>query len=476
MRILKAFVILVLTCAVLLCAAVYMLGFWPLRDKHPAPQPTHGTLAITGARIYISPDAPAIAHGTIVMTDGRISAVGENIPVPANAQLLPCANCVVTAGFWNAHVHFTERKWSGAEWKPAAQLQSQIEDMLTSRGFTTVVDVGSNLRDTVPLRRRIEYGEIAGPKIYTAGSAIYPPDGIPFYLKTTLPKWMLLLLPQPKTPQAAVRVEERNITDGADVLKLFTGSYVKHGTVLPMPVDIARAAVEVAHRHGQIAFAHESNLYGVMVAIDSGVDVLAHAADSTEGVDDAILSTIVAKHMAMIPTLKMFATTVTTNPAYLNPIYAQVRRFHELGGQLIFGTDVGYMTDYTTTGEFQGLAKAGLSGPDILRMLTTAPAERLGVASTKGTIEVGKAVDLVVLASDPMENVTNFADVQTTVRNGRVIWQRPWGKRFVLRMCSRFISQTPPVLGCARRIRAGASRGRSASRRSLYQAWRSARG
>ena len=426
MRILKALVILFLTCAVLLCAAIYLLGFWPLRDKHPQPaMPSDGGLAITGARIYTTPDAPVIANGTVVTRGGKIIAVGENIPVPADAKVIPCHGCVVTAGFWNAHVHFTQRKWSGAEWKNAAQLQSQIEDMLTSRGFTTVVDVGSNLRDTVPLRRRIEHGELAGPKIYTAGSAMYPPNGIPFYLRDTLPKWMLLLLPQPKTPQAAVRVEERNITDGADVLKLFTGSYVKHGTVLPMPVDIARAAVEVSHNHGQIAFAHESNVYGVMVAIDSGVDVLAHAADSTEGVDDAILSTIVAKHMAMIPTLKMFATTVTTNPAYLDPIYAQVRRFHELGGQLIFGTDVGYMTDYTTTGEFEGLAKSGLNGADILRMLTTAPAERLGVAANVGTIEAGKAADLVVLGSDPMVNVTNFADVQTTVRNGRVIWQKP---------------------------------------------------
>ena len=51
--------------------------------------------------------------------------------------------------------------------------------------------------------------------------------------------------------------------------------------------------------------------------------------------------------MAMIPTLKMFATTVTTNPAYLQPIYDEVRTFHALGGQLMFGTDVGYMTEAT---------------------------------------------------------------------------------------------------------------------------------
>ena len=60
-------------------------------------------------------------------------------------------------------------------------------------------------------------------------------------------------MPQPETPEAAASIEERNIKLGADVLKLFTGSIVKPHEVLPMPVEIATAAVEVAHRHGQLA-------------------------------------------------------------------------------------------------------------------------------------------------------------------------------------------------------------------------------
>jgi hypothetical protein len=42
-------------------------------------------------------------------------------------------------------------------------------------------------------------------------------------------------MPQPSTPAEAARVEERNIAQGADILKLFTGSYVERGKVLPMP-------------------------------------------------------------------------------------------------------------------------------------------------------------------------------------------------------------------------------------------------
>jgi imidazolonepropionase-like amidohydrolase len=210
--------------------------------------------------------------------------------------------------------------------------------------------------------------------------------------------------------------------DGADLLKLFTGSYVEHNQVLPMPLDNARAAVEVAHRHGQLAFAHESSLAGVNVAMESGVDVLAHAVDTADGVDDTVLRRLISRHTGMIPTLKMFRTTVTTDPAYLDPIYAQVQRFHELGGDLLFGTDVGYMTDYSTTDEFLVLKRAGLAGPDMLRMLTVAPATRFGVERETGTIEVGKAGDLVVLDADPMEDVSAFAKVTATVRAGRILW------------------------------------------------------
>ena len=421
MRLLKTLVVL----ALLLAAAFYYIAFWPLRARHPTPVPTHGTLAITNARIYTSPDAPVIEHGTIVMQDGTITAVGRQVTIPSGAQLLPCNQCTVTAGFWNAHVHFTERKWAGADRRPAAALQSQLDDMLTSRGFTTVVDTGSNLRDTVPLRRRIEHGELHGPKIYTAGSAQYPPQGIPYYLRDTLPKWMLYLMPQPATPAEAAKVEETNISNGADILKLFTGSYIARGKILPMPVDNASAAVAIAHNHGQLAFAHESDVEGIRVAAQSGVDVLAHAADSADGVNDTLLQQVIAKHMSMIPTLKMFRTTVTTNPAYLDPIYAEVRRFHELGGDLIFGTDVGYMTDYDTIGEFQGLVQSGLSAKDILRMLTIAPAAKFGVMNATGTIDPGKAADLTILDRDPFADPTAFSAVQATIRNGRILWQRP---------------------------------------------------
>jgi hypothetical protein len=54
--------------------------------------------------------------------------------------------------------------------------------MLTHSGFTTVVDTASDVSNTVVLRRRVQSAEVAGPCIYTAGFALFPPHGIPFYL------------------------------------------------------------------------------------------------------------------------------------------------------------------------------------------------------------------------------------------------------------------------------------------------------
>jgi imidazolonepropionase-like amidohydrolase len=128
--------------------------------------------------------------------------------------------------------------------------------------------------------------------------------------------------------------------------------------------------------------------------------------------------------MGMTPTLKMFTTTVTSDPGYMDPMYEEVREFHSLGGTLIFGTDVGYMTDYSTEGEFQALAKCGLDWKDVLAMLTTNPATRMGVQDRKGTITAGKLADLTILEADPAADLTNFARVQMVIRSGVVIYTK----------------------------------------------------
>ncbi|MGP8077868.1 MAG: amidohydrolase family protein [Thermoplasmata archaeon] len=382
-------------------------------------------IAVRGARIYPSPDGPALDRGTIVVRDGRIVALGADVPIPSDARVIPGEGGVVTAGFWNAHVHFTEPRWRSAARGPAEVLNGGLRELLTRRGFTTVVDAGSDPRVTLPLRRRIDSGELLGPAIYTAGPGVFPPRGIPYYLRDSLPFWLRPFVPQPATPAAAERAVERNIARGADLVKLFTGSYVARGTITTMPEAIARAAAAAAHAHGQLVYSHPSNLEGARIAMRAGVDVLAHPPDTTEGVDPAVLREMVGQRMSMIPTLKMFADTVRAGPAYLERIREVVHQFHELGGELLFGTDVGYLTDYSTEGEFRALERSGVPARDMLRMMTTAPAERFAAGGETGALTVGRRGDLVLLDGDPMDDVGAFAQVRATIRGGRLLYCRP---------------------------------------------------
>ena len=398
-------------------------------SRRSAARPIHSRepradLAITNARIHVSPDPRRVRRGSVVVRDGRITQVGSRCTIPSGCPIVDAEGGSLVGGFWNAHVHFTEPRWTTAGSRSADSVERDLATMLTSQGFTTVIDLGSDPRTTIPLRDRIESGEVRGPRILTSGPPLYPPRGIPYYVRESIPPADRRRIPQPATPSAATRAVEGSIAWGADVVKLFTGSYAAPGRVLPMPLAVAQAAVRRAHRRGRRVFAHPSNLEGTLVAERSGVDVLAHAPDTTEGIDDRLLQRLARRRVAMVPTLKMFATTVTDSPSYLEPIYAIVRRFRRWGGTLLFGTDVGYMSDYSTREELEALHRCGLNGTDILSALTRAPAEVIGGVGHPGTIATGESGDLVVLEGDPTTDPTAFARVRCTIRAGRVLWSR----------------------------------------------------
>jgi imidazolonepropionase-like amidohydrolase len=374
-------------------------------------------LAVVNATVYTSPTAQPESKTSVLIQAGKITAIGRHLTIPSGVKTLPCNGCVVFAGFWNTHVHFMEPKWADSAHLPAGQLTRQLQQMLTHSGFTTVVDLGSDPSSTMALRRRIESGEVAGPHIYTAGIPLYPEHAIPFYLKDAPPS-LLAMLGQPATPAEADALVEHNIALGTDVVKLFTGSYLTPSHVVPMRLDIIRAAVVAGHRHGQLVFAHPSNLEGVRVAMEGGVDVLAHAPERVAGIDDAFIAQLVAHHMVMVPTLKLFS-----DDAPIAHIRGIVGTFHRLGGPLMFGTDTGFLTDYDLTEEYRQLYLAGLSYRDVLAMLTTSPARQFRVSKQKGRIAPGMNGDLTILSADPASgDPTTFTQVRYTVRNGRVIY------------------------------------------------------
>src|SRR6266480_4904605 len=130
------------------------------------------TLVLRGGNVYASPEAQPISDAVVVISSGVITAVGRTgeVPIPTDARVIDCTGKTIVAGFWNSHVHLTEAVWKSAANGPAAPLTAHMQEMLTQWGFTTVWDLGSNPADSLPLRRRVNAGEVLGPNILLLGS------------------------------------------------------------------------------------------------------------------------------------------------------------------------------------------------------------------------------------------------------------------------------------------------------------------
>jgi imidazolonepropionase-like amidohydrolase len=407
------------------CAAIFA-GALSLQTGRAAA----ADLVLTHARIYSSADAVPIGDGTILIRDGRIAAIGAQgaARVPGGARRIDVHGGTVMAGFWNNHVHLMSPPLLNAAKRSDAELTRELSQMLSRWGFTTVFDTASLLKNTNAIRQRIAAGQVMGPNILTVGDPFYPKGGTPIYIRQFMkdngfPDEEIVDL-----PEAVARVH-RQIHEGADGVKLFAGAIVGGDIgVLPMPLEQARALVEAAHADGKPVFAHPSNLAGLTVSMDSGVDVLAHTTPMTGPWPADLTARVLAHHMALIPTLtlfeveaKKFGESDQELKGDLDAAVQQVNAYAKAGGQILFGTDVGYTDAYDTTEEYRLLARA-LDWRQILQALTTAPAERFGYASRKGRLARGMDADLVVLDGDPAKDVSAFARVRLAIRAGRTIY------------------------------------------------------
>jgi imidazolonepropionase-like amidohydrolase len=379
------------------------------------------TLVLAGARVYPSPTAAPLDDAAVVTSGGVITAIGRrgDVRIPDGSRVIDCTGKTVVAGFWNSHVHFTEPAWNNAANAPAAALEKHMQEMLTRWGFTTVWDLGADPADTLPLRRRINAGEVAGPGILLAGS-VFPEHGHPVYLPPDMQ------LPEAATPDEAARLTRAELHMGLDGMKLFTGSFMGDKPVVNMAPAIARAAVDVAHAQGKPVFAHPQNKAGVEAVVAAGIDVMAHTVPREPGYTPAQLAQFKSQGTALIPTLSLW-TTSAAPPEIVEQVVqsgvSQLKTFSENGGAVLFGTDVGYIKIYDTALEFELMHRA-LSEKAVLASLTTNPASYFKAAK-KGRVEEGFDSDLVVLDRDPMADVRNLASVAYTIRAGRVIYQRP---------------------------------------------------
>jgi len=378
-------------------------------------------IALVGATVYPSPTAAPIPDAVVLTSGGVITQVGKRaeVQIPGDVRVIDCTGKTVVAGFWNSHVHFTEPVWRNAGSAPAESLAKHMQEMLTRWGFTTVWDLGSDLRDTLALRRRVESGEVAGPRILQAGN-IFPKGGHPVYLPAEIK------LPEAATPEEALQMTRGYLQMGLDGMKLFAGAYMGSKPVVNMDVAVAKSAADVAHAQGKPVFAHPQNRVGVDVVLAAGVDVLAHTVPREPGYTPEQLDGLKSQGTALVPTLALW-TTAARDPAETARVVQsgvdQLKAFAANGGVVLFGTDVGFITGYDTSLELELMHRA-LSESQVLASLTTNPAAYFKAAK-KGRVEAGLDADLAVLDGDPAADVRNLAKVAYTIRAGQVIYQRP---------------------------------------------------
>ena len=114
-----------------------LLAFFATVKSHASDD-----LALVGAKVYLSPTEPAIENGSVLIHNGHILAVGPSakIKVSPGTPVIDCKGLVVTAGFWNSHVHILLPGLLHAENLSSQQITAQLQEMLTRWGFTTVFD------------------------------------------------------------------------------------------------------------------------------------------------------------------------------------------------------------------------------------------------------------------------------------------------------------------------------------------------
>jgi imidazolonepropionase-like amidohydrolase len=319
---------------------------------------------------------------------------------------------------------------------PAADLTRQFQMMLTQYGYTSVFDIWSSLENTRQLRERVESGEVAGPRIRFTGPAMFPKGAATTpYLEIAPPaSWATLgfmphdriLLPRVAEPAETAEIARKLLDAGADGLKMYVAFPGRDGGVVPDTV--IQALVKEGHSRGKPVFVHPTTTEGLMASVRAGVDVLAHTTPQSGPWDQNVLTAMSQARVALIPTLSFWRwqirhERISAADAVEEAASGQLRSWVAVGGEVLYGTDLGWVTEYDPTGEYVLMAKAGMTFPQILASLTTAPAKRFGDADRLGRIAPGLTADLTILRSDPSKDIRALATVDYTIRDGRVIYR-----------------------------------------------------
>ncbi|MEV4288622.1 amidohydrolase family protein [Nonomuraea bangladeshensis] len=359
----------------------------------------------------------SVPRTDVMIEGGSITAVGAGRPADAEVS---GAGRTLLPGLIDAHTHVFDGSLAQA----------------LRHGVTTELDMFC-LPQILGEQRRLASESDDVADLRSAGTLATAPGGHPTQLLAALAGTVLAGLDAPEIefvsdPAQAPAFVRARLAEGADYLKIVIDDGRVHGADLPaMTPDVATALTGAAHDAGLRVVAHAITASEVEIALDAGVDGLAHVWTDLAPGDPAsrrLAERARRQEVFVVTTLAYFEaitaqhvrTADCARPGSSANAAGALRDLHRAGVPLLAGTDATPFTPAHGAGlhrELELLTEAGLSPEEALAAATSVPARHFGL-DDRGRIAPGLRADLVLVDGDPTRDITATTSIVDVWRRG----------------------------------------------------------